>query len=341
MANAIGMMLTSLARTAISGPVPMAAISAPSPGSGKSLLAEVVSLIATGRPAGMFPAPTQKDEWGKAILAKLLQGQECIVLDNVEFPLSNDYLCATITAEYVEDRVLGYSQIVRAPQRSVWMVTGNNLKTPGDMARRVYWIRLDAQVAQPWRRVDYAIGDLRAHVREHRGELLAALYTLLRGWYAAGCPEPTCNRMGSFEGWQRVIGGALECAGIGGFLANMDEMYDVGDTDGMAWEAFLGGWRSVTREPATAKQISALCEQHDALHDVIPDRVLDGEKINTRKLGKGLEKIESARYGPDGLHVERVGTAQRAVRWVVLADRETTGEEPCDPLVPAERTLDM
>jgi hypothetical protein len=341
MANTIGMMLTPLARTAIEGPVPMAAISAPSPGTGKGLLAEVASLIATGRAAGMFGAPQNSDEWQKAILAKLIEGQELVCLDNVEYPLGDPYLCSAITAAYMEGRVLGHSDIVRVPQRSVWMATGNNLKTRGDMPRRVYWIRLDAQIAQPWRRADYAIKDLRGYTRAHRGELLAALLTLLRAWYAAGCPAPDCPVMGSFEEWQRVIGGTLQNAGVGGFLANMDEMYETGDTEATMWEAFLTAWRTVERRPVTCKALVELCDQHQALQELVPDRVVDGGRVNTRKLGKGLEKIENVRYGPEALRVERAGTAQRALRWVVLAGEETPETAPCDPTAMVEATLDM
>jgi hypothetical protein len=50
-ANAVGLALTQLVRPAIRGSVPAVAISAPQPGTGKGLLVDVVSTIATGRPA--------------------------------------------------------------------------------------------------------------------------------------------------------------------------------------------------------------------------------------------------------------------------------------------------
>lgn len=60
-ANAIASMLTPVVRPAIDSPTPLALYDAPQAGTGKSLLAEVVSIIATGRAAETFSAPTDPE----------------------------------------------------------------------------------------------------------------------------------------------------------------------------------------------------------------------------------------------------------------------------------------
>ena len=56
-ANTIAAMLTPIVRPAISGPTPLGILGAPQAGTGKSLLADVVSIIPTGRHGEMFSAP--------------------------------------------------------------------------------------------------------------------------------------------------------------------------------------------------------------------------------------------------------------------------------------------
>jgi hypothetical protein len=70
-ANAIALLLTPIIRQSIGGHVPLALIDATRPGTGKSLLAETVALIATGRKSAMMAAPYDDDEWRKRIASTL------------------------------------------------------------------------------------------------------------------------------------------------------------------------------------------------------------------------------------------------------------------------------
>jgi hypothetical protein len=45
--------------------------------------------------------------------------------------------------------------------------------------------------------------------------------------------------VGSFEDWSVIVGGILQLAGIDGFLANSDQLYEQADIDSVQWEAFL------------------------------------------------------------------------------------------------------
>jgi len=57
---------------------------APTAGSGKNLLVEVTSVVATGRPALPVSAPRDDEEMRKRITAQLRRGTPIIVLDNIK-----------------------------------------------------------------------------------------------------------------------------------------------------------------------------------------------------------------------------------------------------------------
>src|SRR5260370_3923870 len=188
-ANAVALLLTPIIRQAINGHVPLALLDATRPGTGKSLLAELVALVATGRKAAMMGAPYDDDEWRKRIAATLSDGATIIVIDNVRSRLQSAALDLALTSHTVQERILGQSRNGVYPQRATWIATGNNIQLGGDMPRRCYWIRLDAHMDKPWRRGNFT-HDLEAWVPEHRGDLIAALLTVASAYYPAGSPAP-------------------------------------------------------------------------------------------------------------------------------------------------------
>ena len=329
-ANALGLMLTPILRPAIAGPVPLALLDAPRAGTGKGLLASVVAIIATGRPAAALPAPHREEEWAKVILAQLLAGRSFVLLDEVD-ELRSGALAAVLTAPEYEDRVLGRSEVVRLPVRVTWAAAGNNLSVSGDLPRRCYWVRLDAEVAQPWRRTGFRHPDLTGWATERRGDLLAALLTLSRAWYAAGRPAASSVPvLGSFGDWSRTVGGVLELAGVEGFLGNLEAFWDRADEDAAAWEAFLTAWHArFGSEPVPAGAVADLLLGEGAdreFRDTLPDDLvaaLDKSDASFRAtLGRALGKRERTRYGERNLRVVRAAKVARggAAFWEVLAD---------------------
>jgi hypothetical protein len=162
------------------------------------------------------------------------------VWDNVEDVLDSPALAAAVTAETWGDRILGRSEDVTLPQRTIFIVTGNNISLGGDLARRCYWIRLDACMPRPWIGREFRHPNLKAWVRQNRGNLLAALLTMVRAWYAASRPPSDTPVLGSFEEWSRTVGGILDYAGIEGFLRNLEHLYQQSDLADAQWTAFLG-----------------------------------------------------------------------------------------------------
>jgi hypothetical protein len=344
--NAVAALLTPICRPAIDGHVPMAIIDATDPGSGKSLLAEVISLIATGRDGAMFSAPTEDAEWRKQLTSALQMGTVTIVIDNVTRRLDSAELCKVLTESTHADRLLGTNTIVTLPVLAFFLATGNAVQVGGDMPRRVFWIRLNPKCSQPFRRTAFKYPDLKGHVTAHRGELLQAALTLARSWVGAGCPKPTVTPIGSFENWTIVVGGILTHAQLDGFLANAEERYRTADTESLEWETFLLTLHETFKYPFTVAADAALVtstrntsgqqdepEEVKKLRESLPEYIAEASDrpgVFSRRLGIAFRQREGRHYGDSGVHILRTDLTQHhAVSWeVIVAKPESAKTDP-------------
>ncbi len=241
-ANAIALLLNPFVRPLIDGATPLYAIDASTPGTGKSLLADVATMVFAPNGAKIMTAGRNDDEWRKRITAKLMTASSHILIDNVKGKLTSGDLAAALTVKNEwEDRLLGTSTTVRMPVRCTWIATGNNLEFSDEIARRTVWMRMDAKVERPWKRTGFKHPDLRKWVSSHRAEIVTALLTWVRKWVSDGKPESDIT-LGGYEQWSHVVGGILKAVGIEGFMANADELYDQLDTERQAWVEFFSEW---------------------------------------------------------------------------------------------------
>jgi len=327
-ANAVATMLTPILRPMIDGSVPLALFDKPQQGTGASLLAEVVSIITTGRAAAMMTARKDDEEWRKAITSLLLRGQLVAVIDNIEGTLYAPSLAAILTATTFQDRILGHSELVTLPNRTTWIGTGNNIKLTGDLPRRCIWVRMDAKMARPWLRdaSDFKHPHLVEWVSENRGDILAAILTIARAWVLAGMPPAKgLPILGGYESYCRVVGGVLSFMGVEGFLANLDAMYDETDIETPQWEAFLETWHDVLGDKAvTAAELIGYLNDSAELRTSLPDSIADTQgKTYSVRLGQKLSKRNGVRY-PNGFVLVKAGEKKRAVMWKVVRFQNET-----------------
>ena len=97
---------------------PLHAFNAPRAATGKSLLANTVSLIVTGTGATAMTFSPEPEEMRKRILATLMQGDAVVSLDNIEGPLFSDALCTALTEETFTDRLLGVNCTQQPPAKA-------------------------------------------------------------------------------------------------------------------------------------------------------------------------------------------------------------------------------
>lgn len=334
LATAWAACLTPILRPAIAGPSPLILIDAPAAGTGKTLLADCIARIATGRPGAMMTVPRDDDEMRKRLTAILMAGTTVVILDNVEDRLCLPSLACAITAPTWRDRILGANTEIVIPTQVTWLATGNNIRLGGDLPRRCIWCRLDAKTARPWKRSGFKHEDLAGWVEKNRAHLVRAILILAAAWFAQGRPRPEIPVVGGFQRWATMIGGVLKTAGIGGFLENLDVFYAEADAEAAQWEAFLGGVRDRYRnEPWTVSELAARMKEENAkeenaqergrLVDLLPENLAESfEKPQSfkRRLGNALARKAEVRFGK--LRVVRAGEKQRAVLWAVRTDEE-------------------
>jgi hypothetical protein len=323
-ANALAALLTPIVRPAIQGPTPLALFDATAAGTGKTLLAEVVSLIATGSESAMMTAPKNRDEWRKKITAVLRAAHPIVVWDNVSAKLDADELMSVLSAESWSDRLLGQSLEITLPNRCSWIATANNIQLEGQMVRRSYWVRMDAKMARPFTRSQFKYPSLKRHVKKQRGSLLAALLTLARAWFANGMKPPAVKPLGSFESWTIVIGGILENAGINAFLGNNAKLHAHSDDETQLWESLLTQLFTVFNgQRFTTASMLEKTKQYAELEETI-DLIFGDAVSNERVFKQQVAKRFKARLGThfadnDGREVwlEQDGTISRIARWIV------------------------
>lgn len=239
----VAAVLTVIARQAIPGAVPLFAVTATAPGTGKTLLVIVCALIPTGRIPAVTTPTIDGNEMRKLLLALAIEGAPIVLLDNVETALGNAELAAALTGEEITGRVLGLTRTATAPLRAVWFATGNGLQFRGDLGRRVIPIGLDAEIEDPEAR-DFERPDLKAWVQERRPSLVMAGLTLLSAYIRAGRPPHGLSPMGSFEGWDALVRGAVIWAGGADPCEGRDAVRRDADEDLERLRCLLHAWRA-------------------------------------------------------------------------------------------------
>ena len=194
---ALSAILTTLIRRSLPT-APLHGFNAPTAGTGKSMLVDIASMIATARPAPVIAQGKTEEEMEKRLGAALIAGDVLIAIDNCEEPLGGELICQAMTQTSLKVRILGTSLNAEVPSNATMFATGNNLTFVGDMTRRAIRATLDAGVERPELRAFDR--DPLALVAARRGDYVTAGLTILRAFHLAGRPEQSVP-LGSFTAW--------------------------------------------------------------------------------------------------------------------------------------------
>lgn len=328
---ALAAILTTVARGAM--PVaPLFVFRATTPGSGKSFLVDVVSVIATGRPCPVTSAAKDDEkETEKRLAGMIMSGTQIMSLDNVNGELGGDLLCQAVERPILSIRPLGTTDLVEIENRSVMFATGNGLRVKGDMTRRTVICNLDAGVERPELR-HYNFNPIEM-VMQDRGKYVAACLTVVQSFMQTGEKQDFQN-LASFEVWSRTVRSALTWLGFEDPCASMEEARaDDPEMDEMrAVIGSLGDAMGLGRQSAkTLSEIERLSNsmisdpgtgmslQFPELHDAL-GRIAGttSGKVNIRKLGQwfGTKKGRIV----DGKKIADCGLDRKKVRtWAIEA----------------------
>jgi hypothetical protein len=337
-------LLTPLAWFAFDGPAPLLLIDGNTRGCGKGLLADVIALVLTGRRFPVMSYTADKEELRKKITSLAMEGERIVLLDNLAGAVGNDVLDMALTADRWKDRVLGVNKVFDGPLNVAWYATGNNVQLHADTSRRCSHCRIETPHERPELRDDVKYKDLRAHVRGHRGPLLSAALTILRGWFAAGKPRHNLAPWGSFEGWSGVVREAVLFAGLPDPGETRLALQTTADRDALTMAAMIEalermdpGRKGVT----TAGIIDAVRKPGDPPPAWFEDLKSAVEelcgKLDGRVLGYRFRAFARRNFG--GKMIDRAPnvSSNNSVRWVVTSagGPARAGTSPVSPESPA------
>lgn len=311
---ALSAILSGLVRKSLNS-APLHAFTAPKARTGKTHLADLTSLFATGRPcAVMSQNVADETEEKKRLLATLLAGDPVVCIDNIEYPLKSPALCQALTQESITDRVLGFSRNATAPTNVLFQATGNNLRVEGDLTARTLLCRLDAGVERPEeRRFDV---NLYEAVPQQRPELVPAALTILRAYHVAGRPRQALPPWGGFDEWSDWVRSSLVWLGRAD-PALTRRVVEQSDPVRQGLCSLLTAWKQAfgTRVVGAGEVVSET-SSNEALRAVLRDVAGNNRgEISTRRLGHYLAKHADRIEG--GLVVRRAGEYQGSAQWKV------------------------
>lgn len=190
---------------------PLFVNSANSPGGGKTLGVRLAVCPVHG--SLRITAPPRKgnsESLEKKLDSIALAAQPYVCLDNWRGVVEDPVLEGFHTATEWSNRVLGESRMFSVEKRCLIFVTANGGIVNADMRRRVLMCDFFVDIDRPEERV-YAFDLDEEVILRRRSEILAALWSLVREWAAAGQPAGSIAH-GTFKKWSLVIGGMMEHA---------------------------------------------------------------------------------------------------------------------------------
>ena len=218
-AVALSALITPIIRGAIPA-APMHLFRAPTAGSGKSYLADVVSVILTGRLCPVITASPNEEETEKRLVGLLLAGFPLVSIDNVNGELGGDLLCQAIERQFIRVRPLGRSDIIEIESRATVLATGNNARVRGDMVRRTLIADLDAGVERPELR-EFPTDPV-ATIQADRSSYVSACLIIVRAYLLAGQPD-RLSPIASFSQWSDLVRSALVWLGCADPAQSMEQ----------------------------------------------------------------------------------------------------------------------
>ena len=289
---ALSGILTALDRRSMAT-APLHALTAPVAGSGKSLLVDIISMLATGEIAPVIAQGRKDEEMDKRLETALMSGDSIISIDNCERPLESSTLCQALTQQRMKIRILGHSRHTEVLVNALICVTGNNLVVAGDLTRRTLLCSLDAKCERPELRAFNT--DVIETIRAQRGRLVVAALTILRAWHVAREKERlSLSPFGSFEQWSRRVREPLVWLGC---ADPCETVPLVRDSDPgreallavvMQWEKNLGLNQAYTVQQIIGHAINDV-DFHAALSAVAAHR---GGMLSNRNLGVWLNRVK-------------------------------------------------
>jgi hypothetical protein len=319
--------ITSIVRALLPA-APGTGITAPTAGSGKSLLAKCIAAIIDVVPA-MLPDASDNEEIRKRLLALLRQGKALIILDNIIGILDSAALCVLLTSEPYQDRILGASETIEVPTRTNLLITGNNLTLRGDLCRRVLKAEINPAMETPWKRAFDL--DPVAYCKKHRLQMIRDALTILRAGIQKGPKMP--DRTASFELWSDTVRRAVcmvrdyELLDVADPVESIDESYSMDPETAKLSALMASWWEKWGDKPVKVSEIiSAATDRYEStgggydyvnpeLQSAIAEIAGEGRGVNSRRLGRWIERNRERIV--ENMRIASAGASNGVRKWAL------------------------
>jgi len=328
--TAVAAILSLVGRFTIQGNVPLFAVSSTVRGAGKGLLIDVISISATGRQAPRWAQTRDEEEERKRLLTLGLDGTALVHIDNVLYPLGSAPLDLALTTPTFSDRLLGKNVSLEVPMHAVFFASGNNLQFQGDTARRAVPMVIDPGLERPEDRTHFRIKELLPWVQKAWPRLTVAALTILKAYFAVGCPAQGITPLGSFEEWSTLVRQALIWAGEADPCEERKDLEAESDPQYERLATLLACWETCYPNPETGVTLNRV-RQDIGLYAALPnaankwnelrdalgayDERYNGERFSTEILGKVLRSVQGRVV--NGRKFKKTGTYKGVAQWGV------------------------
>lgn len=267
-------------------------VRAPTMGSGKTYLCELIGAFAGPGLNNKVSYPTSSEEATKVILSLLLTSPAVIEFDDMDTDWTpHGVIKRMLTAEQITERILGVSKTAAVSTRTLILGSGNNVGPIRDLLRRVVTIHIDPRCEAP-AAISYK-DNPRERVRKHRGKYVAAVLTIIMAWQRAEAPKADVSDIATFTGpWSDYCRQPLIWLGLPDpATALLKQLNHSPDQEALA--SLFEEWYEVFGSvPTAVRQAKLKISENEKFKDAILELSLADMQgnINPSKLGQLLGK---------------------------------------------------
>ncbi len=258
-------LLTSVCRRALEC-APMHAYTAPEAGTGKSYLADLICLVATGRLAPSITTGRNEEEFEKRLDGLLFKGVAVISIDNVNMTIESAKLSTILSQTVMTVRLLRSNRDMPEIQQGAFVqMTGNNLAIEGELTRRTIYGGQNANEERPELREFKQ--DPIAAVKADRGKYVSAINTILRAFQIAGRQQQQAKPLKNYDQWSHSVRDALMWLGCAD-ACKTQETIRAKDTQLLVRKSLVEVWNKYfqSNRKTSGQVVDAANERHPSVH---------------------------------------------------------------------------
>lgn len=272
--NFIGMLVTAILIPHFIGSKPALLLCANQPELGKTILAQIISILRDGCAADTASYNPNDEEFEKRLGAVVRRGATTIIVDNAKSYGRNpriDSACLerSITDAVLSFRLLGQSSTIRAENSHIFCITANSPEVSRDLVTRSVVVNLYYEGDPAHRK--FSIDDPEGFALDNRTEILGELLTMVEKWKQAGQPRAVTSTRFNKRGWGNIVGGILEVAREPDFLLNASDAAEQLDETKREFTELVTVLVDHPQGTWTAAELASLCDSNALLKQDLGD----------------------------------------------------------------------